>query len=177
MKAAPKAYGASIVSKPRAARRHLRLAPEDSGETRGRWWPEPPHASQHQRSGEWPESAPEALGPTCRPRRHRAGPCTTMTLERDDASERSISFAVIGEGLHIKREDCAHHQPQRRRDDRAIAPRPANTLSPYRIGIVFRWPGRSHVRVFARHRRVRGVTLTRLPETRRGAGVSVATSL
>lgn len=64
MKAAPKAYEASIVSKPRAARRHLRLAPEDSGETRGKWWPEPPPASQPQRSGEWPESAPEALGGT-----------------------------------------------------------------------------------------------------------------
>jgi hypothetical protein len=29
----------------------------------------------------------------------------------------------------------------------------------------FVWPGRSHVRVFARHRRVRGVTPTRLSDS------------
>jgi hypothetical protein len=30
--------------------------------------------------------------------------------------------------------------------------------------IFFVWPGRSHVRMFARHRRAKGVALTRLPD-------------
>jgi len=32
----------------------------------------------------------------------------------------------------------------------------------------FVWPGRSHIPVFARHRRAKGVTLTRLPDLGRG---------
>jgi len=38
-----------------------------------------------------------------------------------------------------------------------------------REGLFSVWPGCSHVRVFARHRRVKGATSTRLPESRAAA--------